>query len=191
MPTQWPRHEAGWHSKWSRPPAAANHGGVYAPVSPTNPPNPWLDVPDKNITTPSGVLLTMINPAYMTRQLNELIGIERDMRVRQTSLDPINPGNQPDSWERESLERFATSREERISIVGAGATASFRYMAPLEVREPCIACHIKQNYKLGAVSGGISVSFPASYIYAIIDARRSGGERENGFARAHGGRLCP
>ncbi len=153
---------------------AANHGGVYAPVSPANPPNPWLDVPEKNITTPSGVLLTMINPAYMTRQLNELIGLERDMRVRQTSLDPINPGNQPDSWERESLERFATSRAERISIVGAGATASFRYMAPLEVREPCIACHIKQSYKLGTVSGGISVSFPASYIYAIIDAQKRG-----------------
>jgi signal transduction histidine kinase len=153
---------------------AANHGGVYAPVSPSNPPNPWLDVPDKNITTPSGVLLTMINPAYMTRQLNELIGVERDMRVRQTSLDPINPGNQPDSWERETLEGFAVSRAERISIVGAGATASFRYMAPLEVREPCIACHVKQKYTLGAVSGGISVSFPASYIYAIIDAQKRG-----------------
>lgn len=153
---------------------AANHGGVYAPVSPTNPPNPWLDVPEQNITTPSGVLLTLINPAYMTRQLNELIGIERDMRVRQTSLDPINPGNQPDVWERETLEGFAVTRTERISIVGAGATASFRYMAPLEVREPCIACHVKQNYKLGTVSGGISVSFPASYIYAIIDAQKRG-----------------
>ncbi|OHC67682.1 MAG: hypothetical protein A3H93_08630 [Rhodocyclales bacterium RIFCSPLOWO2_02_FULL_63_24] len=153
---------------------AANHGGVYAPVTAANPPNPWLDVPEKNITTPAGVLLTMINPAYMTRQLNELIGRERDMRVRQTSLDPINPGNQPDSWERESLQGFAASRAERISIVGAGATASFRYMAPLEVREPCIACHVKQNYKLGSVSGGISVSFPASYIYAIIDAQKRG-----------------
>ncbi len=153
---------------------AANHGGVYAPVSPANPPNPWLDVPEKTITTPSGVLLTMINPAYMTRQLNELIGVERDMRVRQTSLDPINPGNQPDSWERETLEGFAASRAERISIVGAGATANFRYMAPLEVREPCIACHVKQNYRLGAVSGGISVSFPASYIYGIIDAQKRG-----------------
>lgn len=47
-------------------------------------------------------------------------------------------------------------------------------MAPLEVREPCIACHVKQNYKLGTVSGGISVSFPASYIYAIIDAQKRG-----------------
>ncbi|MDZ4251895.1 MAG: DUF3365 domain-containing protein [Sulfuritalea sp.] len=153
---------------------AANHGGVYAPVTAANPPNPWLEVPEKTIATPSGALLTLINPAYMTRQLNELIGIESDMRVRQTSLDPINPGNRPDSWERETLEGFAASRAERISIVGAGATASFRYMAPLEVREPCIACHMKQNYRLGTVSGGISVSFPASYIYAIIDAQRRG-----------------
>lgn len=153
---------------------AANHGGVYARVSAANPPNPWLDVPEKTITTPAGVLLTLINPAYMTRQLNELIGRERDMRVRQISLDPINPGNLPDSWERDALQGFATSRAERISIVGAGGTATFRYMAPLEVREPCIACHVKQNYTLGAVSGGISVSFPASYIYAIINAQKRG-----------------
>jgi signal transduction histidine kinase len=153
---------------------AANHGGVYAPVTAANPPNPWLDVPEKSVTTPAGVLLTLINPAYMTRQLNELISTERDMRVRQTSLNPINPANLPDPWERESLERFATSRAERISIVGAGATAIFRYMAPLEIRESCIACHVKQSYALGEVSGGISVSFPASYIYAIIDAQKRG-----------------
>lgn len=151
---------------------AANHGGVYAPVTAANPPNPWLDTPDKTIRTPAGVLLTMINPAYMTRQLNELINAERDMRVRQTSLNPINPGNQPDAWERESLERFKTTRAERISIVGAGDTAIFRYMAPLEVKQPCIGCHVKQSYRLGEVSGGISVSFPASYIYAIIDAQK-------------------
>lgn len=153
---------------------AANHGGVYAPVTAANPPNPWLDVPEKTIATPSGALLTLINPAYMTRQLNELISAGRDLRVRQISLKPINPGNQPDPWERESLERFATSRAERISIVGAGATASFRYMAPLEVKEPCIGCHVRQGYKLGDVSGGVSVSFPAGYIYAIIDAQKRG-----------------
>lgn len=153
---------------------AANHGGVYAPVSAANPPNPWLDVPEKTVTTQVGKLLTMINPAYMTRQLNELIAAETDMRVHLTSLKPINPGNQPDAWERESLEGFEIARSERISIVGAGAKANFRYMAPLEVKAPCLACHAIQGYKLGDVRGGLSVTFPASYIYAIIDAQKRG-----------------
>lgn len=151
---------------------AASHGGVYAPVTAANPPNPWLETAEKNITTPSGVALTKINPAYMTRQLNELIGAQRDMKVRLTSLKPVNPGNAPDSWEHESLQGFATRRAERISIVGAGDTASFRYMAPLEVSQACLECHEKQGYRLGDVRGGISVSFPASYIYAIIDAQK-------------------
>lgn len=153
---------------------AANHGGVYAPVTPDNQPNQWLDVPDKTIMAPSGVALTKINPAYMTRQLNELLGAKGDLRVHLTSLQPINPGNAPDPWESESLRQFESDRVERISIVGAGATAIFRYMAPLDVRQPCLACHEKQGYRLGDVRGGISVSFPASYIYAIIDAQKRG-----------------
>lgn len=153
---------------------AANHGGVYAPVTPANPPNPWLDVPEKIITTPSGVVLTKINPAYMTRQLSELFGRERDMQIHLTSLKLINPGNQPDTWERESLEGFERNRSERISIVGAGGTASFRYMAPLEIKQACLACHAQQGYRLGDVRGGISVTFPASYIYGIIDAQKRG-----------------
>lgn len=151
---------------------AASHGGVYAPVTAASPPNPWLDVPEKTITTPAGVLLTLINPAYMTRQLNELIAAERDMRIHLTSLKLMNPGNQPDSWERESLEGFEKNRAERISIVGAGATASFRYMAPLEIKEACLACHARQGYRTGDVRGGISVTFPASYVYSIIDAQK-------------------
>lgn len=151
---------------------AAKHGGVYAPVTADSPPNPWLDSAEKNISTPSGVLLTLINPAYMTRQLNELIAAGSDMQVHLTSLKPLNPDNRPDSWERESLDHFETDRSERISIVGAGATASFRYMAPLEVKQACLTCHAKQGYRLGDVRGGISVSFPASYIYTIIDAQK-------------------
>lgn len=153
---------------------AAGHGGVYAPVTAATPPNPWLEAPEKNITTPAGVLLTLINPAYMTRQLNELIAAESDMRVRLTGLKVLNPDNQPDSWERESLEQFATDRSERVSIVGVGDTASFRYMAPLEVKPACLGCHETQGFRLGDVRGGISVTFPASYIYTIIDAQKRG-----------------
>lgn len=152
---------------------ATQHGGVYVPVTEKTPPNPWLDVPEKTVATPAGRLLTQINPAYMTRQLGELIAAEQhDMRIHLTSLKPVNPGNAPDEWERQALAGFETSRGERISIVGAGDTAIFRYMAPLEVKESCMACHEQQGYRVGGVRGGLGVSFPARYIYGIVDAQK-------------------
>jgi len=153
---------------------ASQHSGVYAPVTADTPPNPYLEVPEKTIVTPSGKTLTKINPAYMTRQLGDLIAKERDMRIHLTSLKPINPGNRADDWESEALAGFERDRQEKISIVGAGDTAVFRYMAPLEVKKPCMTCHEKQGYHIGDVRGGISVTFPATYIYGIIDPQKRG-----------------
>ena len=152
---------------------AAKHGGVYAPTTEDTPSNPYLEVPEKDIVSPTGKPLTKINPAYMTRQLSELIAKESDMRMHITSLKPIRPANQPDDWEAEALRGFeARGEKEKISIVGAGGTAVFRYMAPLEVKTPCMVCHEKQGYHVGDVRGGISVTFPASYVFDIIDAQK-------------------
>jgi signal transduction histidine kinase len=108
----------------------------------------------------------------MTRQLGDLIALERDLRVHLTSLKLINPDNKPDPWERESLEMFEKNRVERVAIVGDGDSANFRYMAPLEVKKPCMVCHAKLGYQVGDVRGGISVTFPASYVLGIIDAQK-------------------
>jgi hypothetical protein len=52
---------------------AADHGGIYVPVTPQTPPNPYLaHIPERDILTPSGRALTLMNPAYMTRQVHEL-----------------------------------------------------------------------------------------------------------------------
>jgi signal transduction histidine kinase len=153
---------------------ASQHGGVYAPVTEATPPNPYLDVPDKIISTPSGRELTKINPAYMTRQIGELIAHESDLRIHLTSLKPINPGNAPDAWESGVLQGFEKNRAERISIVGAGTAAMFRYMAPLEVKTSCMGCHAKQGYRVGDIRGGLSVTFPAAYVLDIIDAQKRG-----------------
>ena len=51
---------------------AASHGGVYVPADDRTPPNPYLrHVPDRDLQTPSGKRLTLMNPAYMLRQLHE------------------------------------------------------------------------------------------------------------------------
>ena len=50
----------------------AMHGGLYAPVTENSQSNQYLKVSERDITTPSGIKLTKINPAYMTRQVHEL-----------------------------------------------------------------------------------------------------------------------
>jgi two-component system, NtrC family, sensor kinase len=151
----------------------SQHGGVYVPASAETPSNPYLEIPEKDIASPSGRALTKVNPSYMTRQLGELIGQVSDMRMHITSRKPIRPANRADDWEAMALRGFEERGEkESISIVGAGRTAVFRYMAPLEVKEPCLVCHEKQGYRLGDVRGGISITFPASYIFDIIDAQK-------------------
>ena len=50
----------------------ASTGGVYVPHTADLPPNPYLQVPNRDVTTGSGVKLTLVNPAYMTRLVHEL-----------------------------------------------------------------------------------------------------------------------
>ncbi|MBI5252458.1 MAG: ATPase, partial [Desulfomonile tiedjei] len=51
---------------------ATSHGGVYVPIDDKTRPNPHLgQIEERDISTPSGVKLTLMNPAYMLRQLHE------------------------------------------------------------------------------------------------------------------------
>lgn len=150
----------------------AMHGGVYGPVTEKTPPNPYLDLPGKVIPKPDGELLTKINPAYMTRQLGELLADRGDLRIHITSLKPIRPGNAPDDWERDALYAFERGESERVEIVGAGTNQMFRYMAPLKTEKACLACHAKQGYREGDVRGGLSVTQPARYVLNIVEAQR-------------------
>ena len=138
----------------------AQHGVAYVVRDKKTPSNPYLDVPEKNITTPSGVELTAVNPAYMTRQLNDLLKEQYDLLVHLTSLMPINPGNKADEWETRSLKSFENDQEKEVlELIPLNKDIYARYMAPLFVKKPCMQCHEKQGYKVGDVRGGISVSF--------------------------------
>ena len=51
---------------------AATHGGFYVPTDERTPPSPYLShIPERDIETPSGRRLTLMNPAYALRQINE------------------------------------------------------------------------------------------------------------------------
>ena len=66
----------------------ADHGGVYVPVTDKTPSNPYLKVSERDITTPSGIVLTLMNPAYMTRQIHELTVKTYGIHGHITSLNP-------------------------------------------------------------------------------------------------------
>jgi PAS domain S-box-containing protein len=139
----------------------AMHGRVYVPVTETTPPNPYLaDIPERDIKTPSGKRLTMVNPAYMTRQLYELMKKDYGLLGHITSLQPIRPENAPDPWEAEALKSFEQGKKEFNSIEKIEGQAYMRHIQPFVTEKACLACHAKQGYREGDVRGGISVSIP-------------------------------
>ncbi len=149
----------------------AQHGGVYAPITEETQPNPYLKESTERpieITAfsakgpESGVVLTLtlINPAYMTRQVHELAAELHGVKGHITSLDPIRPANAPDAWEREALQSFEAGESEASEIQEIDGTSHMRLMQPLVTEESCLACHAEQGYELGDVRGGISVAVP-------------------------------
>ena len=148
----------------------AGHGGVYVPVTEASPPNPHLRAPERDIVTPSGRLLTLINPSYMTRQIHEM-GRERTMITGHiTSLDPIRPANAPDDWERRALEAFERGVDEVSEITMLDGEAHLRLMQPLITERACLACHRQQGYSEGDIRGGISESV---HLAPLQDMRQS------------------
>jgi PAS domain S-box-containing protein len=151
---------------------ASSHGGVYAPVTPQSPPNSYLShVPERDIITPSGKQLTLINPAYMTRQVNELSaeGTVFLGRAHITSLKPLRPENYPDRWEADALRSFDSGAHEVSAVVTTDGKPYLRLMTPFVTEQPCLKCHAAQGFTVGSIRGGISVSIP---IQPLIDASR-------------------
>lgn len=155
-------HYRGW---------AAMHGGVYVPVTAETQPNPYLsDVPERDVKTPSGRLLTLMDPAYMTRQVQELLRKKSADYGHITSLKPIRPENAADPWEVEALRAFERGEKEISSVELMQGREHLRLMRPLMVEKGCLQCHGNQGYHEGEVRGGISVSVPLEPLRGIESA---------------------
>ncbi len=149
--------------KWN-----SNHGGVYVPVTEKTKPNPYLNDPLRDLETNNGILLTKINPAFMTRQMAEIAAQEDGFKFHITSLRPIRPANKPADWEEEWLHSFETGIKEQGMFFqheheheDANAVGfHFHYMAPLLTKSNCLKCHGQDGYKEGDVRGGISITLP-------------------------------
>ena len=143
------------------------HGGVYVPVTDKTSPNPHLrHIKDRDIKTPAGKPLTLMNPAYMLRQVMEDHENLYGVRGHITSLKYFRPETAPDDWEKSALQAFERGDVKEVSeFVTLDGRPSFRHMALMRVEELCLKCHGHQGYKVGDIRGGISVSVPmAKYL---------------------------
>ncbi len=137
---------------------ATKHGGVYVPVDDNTKPNPYLKVEERDIETPSGKKLTLMNPAYITREVHEIYFSELGIKSHITSLNPIRKENAADEWEKKALLKFEKGVKEYYEIDTIKGKKYFRYIAPLITTKGCLKCHAVQGYKEGDIRGGISSS---------------------------------
>lgn len=138
---------------------ATRHGGVYVPVDERTQPNPGLaHIPDRDIKTASGKKLTLMNPAYIMRQMMAEFGELYGTKGKITSTKLINPANAPDEWELGALRRFELGEKEVFEFADISGQPFLRLMRPLTVNAGCLKCHAFQGYKVGDVRGGVGVA---------------------------------
>jgi len=138
------------------------HGGVYAPVKDDTQPSPYLGhIPERDIETPSGKKLTLMNPAFMVRQLmedyNDLYGTKGHI----TGLVLLRPENKPDKWEEKALHRFIENGDKEVSeFTLIDGKPFLRLMRPMIMQKGCEKCHGHLGFREGDIRGGVSVAVP-------------------------------
>lgn len=157
-------------------------GGVYALVNDKVRPNPYLaHIPERDVVTPTGKQLTLLNSSYMTRLVEEQAKAIFGVRGHVTSLRPIRMENAPDAWERAALQAFEKGEKEVNAEIEVNGARYVRLMKPLFADHSCQKCHAAYGSKVGEVRGGISVMVPlAPLIQAESQTMAS-------VAAAHGG----
>lgn len=143
----------------------SNQGGVYVVLNGQTSPNPYLTgVPNRDIETTNGLKLTLINPAYMTRQVHELGEKEFGLKAHITSLRLLRQANVPDEWEKQALQAFESGMDEYSSVVDVKGEPNLRYMKAMHATPSCMKCHQSDEFNHSNVRGGISVSIPLNQL---------------------------
>ena len=132
-------------------------GGVYVKPSEKLPGDPYLKDPQRDVVTTAGMRLTLLNPAFVLREVQTRQADPMRGRSRVVSLTPLNPQNAADAWERRGLDSLAGGND-RFEIVDSPAGAQMRAMRPFFASPPCLACH--PDFADGQLAGAITASVP-------------------------------
>lgn len=146
-----------------------SHGGVYVTPTERTPPNPYLDVPGRDVVTTTGKSLTLMNPAYVLREIQTHFRSDYGVSSRITSLKPLNPLNAPDAWEAKALKHFEQGGKSLLEVQQIDGHPYLRLMEPFIVEQACLKCHSHQGYKIGDIRGGIGTTISLEPYYASSD----------------------
>jgi PAS domain S-box-containing protein len=139
----------------------SGHGGVYVPLTDETQANPNLsDVPERDIITDSGVVLTLMNPAYVMRQIHELGQEQYGTPGHLISLSGDYRETIPDGWEQNALEKLKNNPELINEIDKTGDEGFIRVLKPVYYDSECLKCHQNQNINPGSLAGALSVKVP-------------------------------
>lgn len=150
------------------------HGGVYVPLTRQTPASPHLShLMERDIDTPAGRTLTLMNAPYMLNQVNELAGSQENLKGYIKSLTPMRPENQADSWEAAALRSFTGEDDERSKVFVSNGQKSMRYISPLTAEKGCLINRaMGQQIEEGDIVGGISVTVPMAPYFAVAHQHR-------------------
>jgi signal transduction histidine kinase len=144
----------------------SDHQGLFFVKSAGVGENPYLQ--GSSIRGEDGTIFVKRNPAMVTRELSEYAAESGFCWFRITSLNPVNPENWPDDFERDAMIRFKGGLAEFEAITDTPGGRVHRYIAPVMVQESCLTCHAEHGYAVGDIRGALSISVPLAWADNVL-----------------------
>ena len=140
---------------------ASSHGGVYVEPTEKTPPSPWMaHLEERDVVTTKGKKLTLMNPAYMLREMMQDYSALYGLKGRITGIVYLNEKNKADEWEANAIRSFDKGTKEIIELTGSDDDEYLRLMKPMIMEQDCQKCHGHLSFENGSVRGGVSISLP-------------------------------
>jgi signal transduction histidine kinase len=123
---------------------------------------------DDRLETSRGIY-QRFTPSMVTKKLSQY-SLRQDLyRFRLAGVNPLNPENEPDDFEKHALMAFASQDVTEAARIKAEENETyFQYMVPLVVDKACLDCHQGQGFAKGAIGGGLSVILPIAKMKASL-----------------------
>lgn len=119
---------------------------------------------NEQVKTVKGIY-QVYTPSMVTKVLSRYSRTQSLYQFRLAGLNPVNPENKPDLFEKKALKAFADDNSGEIwGFADKDRQHFFRYSVPLYVDKTCIKCHKSQGYSTGTVAGCLSIIFPVTNI---------------------------
>lgn len=152
---------------------ASSHGGVYVPPTERTPPSPWMaHIPDRDVVTTDGKRLTLMNPAYMLRQMMDDFGDLYGVKGRIVGRVALNPNNLADAWEASAIGAFEKGATEVLETANFDGKPHLRLIKPMVMDATCMKCHGHLGFKVGDIRGAVSVSVPMMPFLKVAEKQK-------------------